>query len=129
MLMVGGLVLGALISTSSATGAPSGEPLADPFVADATEVAARVVQEPQDLRNPFERDRDQLPANKRKRLVSNAASAGLRDPFRAKRQNSRLTPKPEDLRSPFDGTRSQRLVPAPATKQSSDPNLRDPFAI
>lgn len=116
------------MSTASATNAPAQVPLADPFAADATQVAERLEHEPQDLRDPFVRDADRVPASQRPKVISNAASAGLRDPFRAKRRTTQTPPEPKDLRSPFDGPRSRNLAPRPAPKHSSDVNLRDPFA-
>ncbi len=122
MLTVGGLLLGAVLTTPGAT--PEGPTsLVDPFAGDVPRVAIAHGDQALGLRDPFGPDR----RRKGPSMLSASRSADLRDPFSASGRVSMpisSDTKQAGLPSPFSRPRPKRPT---ARRRAATPDLRDPF--
>lgn len=128
-MIVGGLILGAVLSAPGAAGHTTPDTaLTDPFASTMARGSVARNDEALGLREPFDRPRRAM--NRR----GKAQRADLREPFDAKPRRSGVAappvlPKRADLRSPFGARPPGQLKARPRGERpaSAKADLRDPF--
>lgn len=129
MLMVGGLLLGAVLGApNSALDAPPAHDLLEPFDPAVPRVTlASEARAPKDLRDPFAPDHWASAATPRPGVArSRRPSEDLRDPFAAPRQTPRISAASRPV-APRGAAAPPHRVEPQAIRPADPPDLRDPF--